>query len=395
MADAGIGEAAAAEGAKGAGEAAGAEAAGAAAAGDAAAGGALGTLGAGAGTATATGLGEIGSTAGMLGASEAFDAGTALSGTALSGANAAGAGALSASAPFLSGTSAAGAGLAGGEALTSSVPYLPGVTDSTSAFVNGAANTAAADTGAGGAFSSYLPVTSSAAPLSTDLASSFGLPASGDLAALNTAASSLPASTFPTGVDAVGSSGLGGIAGNFSDWASKNPLQAAMLGLSGFNALSAPKIPSAAGHALDNANAMTDEARQVISSGGTSSPAWQQAKSSIDQRINEYVKNTAAQIKQNAVNSGMGGENSMVVREQLNNLQQQAETQRQQLYQQELSQIVSQSVSELTGGNQTLSSIAQMQLGQSNEAKQAASQTAQLAIMLGQLSKSPSAVGGS
>jgi hypothetical protein len=282
----------------------------------------------------------------------------------------------------------------GGASALSSVPYLPGVTDSASAFVSGAGDSIAggvAGEAAPGAFSSFLPVTSSASPLSTDLASSFGLAPSSDLAALNTAASGLPAGTFPTGVDSVGSSGfdLSGAAGNLGSWIEKNPAQAAMLGLSGVNALSTPKLPSAANNALDNASSMTQQAQQIISSGGTSSPAWGQQKSSIDQNINQQLTNAIAQLRQSAVNNGMGGANSMVVQEQINNLQQQAETQRQQLYSQALSQIVSQSVLELTGGNQTLSSIAQMQLSQSDEAKQSASQTAQLALMLGQLSKSP------
>ena len=44
---------------------------------------------------------------------------------------------------------------------------------------------------------------------------------------------------------------------------------------------------------------------------------------------------------------------------------------------------VSQSVSAMTSGNQTLSSIAQMQLGQSEAAKNMASQTAEMASLIG------------
>ncbi len=374
MADAGVGEAAAAEGAKTAGEVAAAEGAGAAAAGTAAEGAGAAAAGSAAGGA-ATG---IGSTAGMLTAADAAAAGTALSDTALSESILAGTGAASASTPVLGAAGAAAGADALGAGIAEGVPFLPGVAENVTAE---------------SALGSFLPVSGQVTPLSAELAASLGL--SSDLTA---ATSALPASTFPVGVDAVGSGAtdfsLGDMASNFGSWIEKNPAQAALLGFSGINALSTPKLPPAANTALSNASAMTQQAQQTIASGGTSSPAWPQQKASIDQQINQYVKNTEAHIKQSAVNSGMGGADSMVVRQQLNNLQQQAETQRQAMYQQALSQIVSQSVAELTGGNQTLSSIAHMELGQSQEARQSAAQTAQLAIMLGQMSKTPSTGGG-
>ena len=69
--------------------------------------------------------------------------------------------------------------------------------------------------------------------------------------------------------------------------------------------------------------------------------------------------------------------------------QQEAEIQdlqAQQQYAQAAAQNLQAAVSELTGGNQTLTSVAQMQLAQQNASRQQAVQLAQLAAMLNQSS---------
>ncbi len=121
----------------------------------------------------------------------------------------------------------------------------------------------------------------------------------------------------------------------------------------------------------------------MISSGGTNTPTWNTQKASIDSQISEQLNSAIEQLKQSAANSGMGGANSAVVQQKIAQLQQQATTQRQQLYAEAQQRNVANAVAELTGGNQTLGSIAQMQMGQSSAAQQSAAQTAELALLLG------------
>ena len=67
----------------------------------------------------------------------------------------------------------------------------------------------------------------------------------------------------------------------------------------------------------------------------------------------------------------------------------QLEQQRQALYLQAQQQNVAQAVTVLTGGNQVLDQIAQMQLNQSDQARAAASQTAELALLLASGTSNP------
>ena len=335
MADAGVGEAAAAEGAKSAGEATAVDA-GAAGAADVGAGAGLGAA-AGIGNTAIAGAGlgadAVGTGAGLGAAEGLGDA--ALSGSNL-GADAIGAGGgLTALAPSVGADtlpSLAGAGI--GDVAGIGVDAMP----SPAAF-------------------GALPDTSSVGTLGSTSGINFGTP------------------TFADQLSGAGNKAL--------TWAENNPAQAALLGISGFNVLHTPALPSAAQTALGSSTQAVEQAQGILASGGTSSPLWASSKASIDQNIDAQLKNATEALMQNAANSGMGGANSAVVQQQINSMRQQAETQRQTMYNQTLQQIVSQAVSELSGGNQTLGSIAQMQMSQSAQAQQAASQTAELALLLG------------
>jgi hypothetical protein len=174
----------------------------------------------------------------------------------------------------------------------------------------------------------------------------------------------------------------------FGSWISqpKNAITAGMLGLAGVNAIMTPKLPSAANTALGAAGPAVQAAQSVIQSGGMSGPAWTQQKASIDASIQQQLQQLTDQIKQNAATSGQGTTNSGLVQQQIAQATEQLETQRQQLYMQAAEQNVQTAVSELTGGNATLSSIASMQLAQSNTARQQSAQLAQLAAALNQSS---------
>ena len=329
MADAGVGEAAAAEGAKSAGEATAVDA-GAAGAADVGAGAGLGAA-AGIGNTAIAGAGlgadAVGTGAGLGAAEGLGDA--ALSGSNL-GADAIGAGGgLTALAPSVG---------------ADTLPSLAGAGIGVDAMPSPAAFGA-------------LPDTSSVGTLGSTSGINFGTP------------------TFADQLSGAGNKAL--------TWAENNPAQAALLGISGFNVLHTPALPSAAQTALGSSTQAVEQAQGILASGGTSSPLWASSKASIDQNIDAQLKNATEALMQNAANSGMGGANSAVVQQQINSMRQQAETQRQTMYNQTLQQIVSQAVSELSGGNQTLGSIAQMQMSQSAQAQQAASQTAELALLLG------------
>jgi hypothetical protein len=234
----------------------------------------------------------------------------------------------------------------------------------------------------------FLPVTGSPggfggmAPLTGDVASQLGI-SSGDLTPTPPVSSPMVPDTplGPTGV--VNPAGVGGAPDGSGEWISKNQLQAGLLGMSVYNGTRQPKLSSAAQTALGASSAAVQDAQGIIQSGGTSSPLWATQKASIDQQVNTNLQNAIAQMVQSAQNSGMGGRDSGVVQQQINKLTTDAETQRQALYNQVLSQIVSTAVTELNGGNQTLGSIAQMQMSQSEQARAAASQTAELALLLG------------
>lgn len=376
-----------------------------------------------AGTGLAAGVGEGLTLAGATGTGAGLAA-TAGEGLTLAGATGAGAG-LTVPAGFdIAG--GIGAGLGAGSALpagfggaSAAVPGAPG------GEIAGSGLTIPASMGGASMPSaSFLPVTGAGpgiSSLSPELAQSLGVvqqapaelvgsggaagmtaPAGFDIApgvggsgldsVATGAAGGATGMTPPPGFDIAPNAGRAGTGfmdtlksgfGKVGEWAMKNPAQAGMLGLSGINALHTPQLPGAAKSALNASSSAVQQAQGILASGGTSSPQWQTQKGAIDQSIDASLRNAIEQMVQQAQNSGQGGRDSAVVQQQINRLQQQADTQRQQLYSQALSQIVSNAVAEMSGGNATLGSIAQMQMAGSQEARQSAAQTAELALLLG------------
>lgn len=236
----------------------------------------------------------------------------------------------------------------------------------------------------------FLPVTSGSTPLSPDVASMLGVDTGAGVGADATTVagtgggadlSTMGLDTTLTTGDAGGAGG-GGIGSDAWKWIKAHPVQAGQLGLAGMNAFRQPALPSAGKTAQGAATAEVQSAQGVIASGGTSSPQWQAMKSSIDAQISANLQNAMEAMQQQMANSGMGGTNSAVVQQKMFQLTQQAETERAALYEQALGQIVSQAVSELSGGNATLTQIANMQLAQSQQARQVAAQTAELSLLL-------------
>ena len=253
--------------------------------------------------------------------------------------------------------------------------------------------------------STFLPVTSGGAALSADMANALGIQQG-----LGASPAVAPTGVSPsvpdfggTGMDpaTVGPDSnwldkLQALGGKAMTWAGNNPLSTAALGLTAKNLLTTPKLPSAAQTAFGASSAAVQQAEGILNSGGTSSPQWTTMKASIDSQIDQQLKTAMAQMQQTAANNGQGGANSAVVQQQMAALQQQATAQKEQLYSKALSDIVSQALTEMTGGDQTLGQIAQLQLGQSNNATQTASQTANLALQLARLNQpqSPAPAGG-
>lgn len=440
------GTVAAGEGAKDAGEAsAGAEAgkgAGEAAAGlgaaDAGAGaaGAFGgadalTAGLGAGAA-ADAAGTAGLTAGLdtagLGAAGAAGASDLTAGLGAAGAGGAGAttAALGADAiPELTVTGTAGAG-AGAGGLTAALPAagaaglaaagaggggsgIPGGTSGVGADTGAPSATSdigppsPSDTGGG-----FLPATSDASVsgLSPDLAQSFGIspPSAVTTGSPDITDPSIFGGGDPTAAQIPASAGggadtgdlgfgpgeatSGGGSGNFLNSVEKylkdpkNLASLGLLGISGVNALSKPKLPGADQTALNAASGGVQSAESVIQSGGTATAEWASQKSSIDATINQQIKQQTQAIQQAAASNGEGGANSGIVQQQIASMTQNANVQRQQLYAQAQQQNVSAALSELSGSDSILTSIGNTQLAQSTEARNAAAQTASLALQL-------------
>jgi hypothetical protein len=164
------------------------------------------------------------------------------------------------------------------------------------------------------------------------------------------------------------------------------PATAGLLGISGLQALSKPKLPQAAQDLQKTAGPGAAAATSVIQSGGTGSPAWTTQKASIDATIDQQIKEQTQAMLQNAQNSGTGAD-SQVTQQQINKLKTQLETQRQTLYAQAQAQNVQAALSELGISDQALSQVANTQFQQSAQARQGAAQTASLAIMLAALGK--------
>jgi len=187
------------------------------------------------------------------------------------------------------------------------------------------------------------------------------------------------------GADVIGTDQGGGLL----DWLKtpKNALTAGSLGLTGLSALKAAQLPSAARTALGVAGSAVKDAQTAIATGGRGSPLWAAQKSAIDASIDQQIENASAAMQQTMANAGMGDpKNSGIAQEQLQEIKSQLETQRQMLYDQALQQIVNNAVSELTGANQTLLSVAQMQMNSDRFALQLAATGAQLAARLQTLS---------
>lgn len=177
------------------------------------------------------------------------------------------------------------------------------------------------------------------------------------------------------GTGAAGAAGGGGFLNNLGtgllNFAKKNPLTLAQLGLSAIEGTRTPALPSSLkalqGSALQNMNL----ANSIIQSGGTSAPSWSGQKATIDAQIDQQIKQGTEAILQNAANSGLG-QNSLVVQQQINGLKAQLQQQQQQQYQQVLNSYVSEATSLLTGSDSALGSIGQTQLAQDTQAQQLA-----------------------
>jgi hypothetical protein len=177
--------------------------------------------------------------------------------------------------------------------------------------------------------------------------------------------------------------------GGFLKWAEnpKNALTLGMLGVSGMNALFPPKLPSAARQALGTAGGDVQTASTVINTGGTGSPSWPGMKANIDAQVDQFIQQQTESIKQAAANAGEQGPGvpTGVTSQQIASMTAQANTQREAMYQQALGQLVSEAVTELTGANSVLASIANMQMAEEQQARSSAGQTAELALLLQQL----------
>jgi len=165
----------------------------------------------------------------------------------------------------------------------------------------------------------------------------------------------------------------------------KNDLQLGGLGLSLLTGLKKPQLPGATQTAMGNATALAPQAQSTLASGGMSGPIWQQQKASIDATIEQEMQQAMETAKQQMANSGMGGNNSAVVQQQLQAIQQKFNTQRQQLYMQAAQQNVSQAMSELTQADSTLMGVGNLQLQQSEAARNQALNIALLTMKLGSM----------
>lgn len=242
---------------------------------------------------------------------------------------------------------------------------------------------------------SLLPATSptSTAPLDPALAQQLGIdfslgsaPAAGGPgfdASLLSGSAAGGGAEIPTimGGAGTGGGGAGGFMGQLGSYLS-NPSHLASLGLGGLSlagALSKPQLPGQANTASAANTAASNAAQSVITGGGTASPNWAGQKSSIDASVAQELQDQSAALQQNAANTGQSG---MVVQQQLNKLKQTLETQRQVLYEQAQRDNVNTAIAELTGSNQALMGISELQMRQDAAAQQASSQLAELALLL-------------
>lgn len=164
------------------------------------------------------------------------------------------------------------------------------------------------------------------------------------------------------------------------------PATAGLLGISGLQALSKPKTPQASRTLEGTASAGSQQSNAVIQSGGTASPAWTQQKASIDATVDQQIQQQTQAILQQAQNSGQGADSQVTI-QQINKLKTQLETQRQALYAQAQGQNVQAALQQLGISDQALSGVAAAQYKASQDARNSAGQTAQMALMLQSLSR--------
>lgn len=148
------------------------------------------------------------------------------------------------------------------------------------------------------------------------------------------------------------------------------------LGASAYSFLHKPSLPDAAKQAYGVSAQAVKQAQTVIASGGMGTPLWNTQKQAIDAQIDQQISNMTRAIQQNAQNSGMGGSNSAAVQAMISDATGRLNAQRQQMYDQVLQNNVQNAVAELTGGNQTLMSIAQLQWQEDQYAQQLAASIA-------------------
>lgn len=152
----------------------------------------------------------------------------------------------------------------------------------------------------------------------------------------------------------------------------KGAIGAGLLGSNLYGLLNKPKLPGAAQSALNAAGPAVSQAQSIIQTGGMGSPIWSTQKAAIDAQVDQEIKNMTSAILQTSINSGMGGSNSAAAQEQIATLTDKMNAQRQTLYDQALQMNVNNAVSELTGANQTLMAVAQLQMEQDQWAQQLA-----------------------
>ena len=188
-----------------------------------------------------------------------------------------------------------------------------------------------------------------------------------------------------TGIGDTAAGGASGGGNSLMSWLTnpKNAATAGLLGLSLKSALTRPNLPSSLSTANAAATSAVQNATPIIQSGGTATPEWTSQKASIDATINQQIQQQTEAILQAAASSGEGNANSGIVQQQVQTMTANLNVQRQQLYLQAQQQNVSAALSELSGGDQVLTSIGATQLQQSEEAQALAAQTAELALMLG------------
>lgn len=184
------------------------------------------------------------------------------------------------------------------------------------------------------------------------------------------------------------------LAGKGADWAGNNPLTLAKMGIAGYTALHKTPLTDTQKTLANQSTAGASAATAMIQSGGTGGPQWTQQKASIDASIDQQIQQAKQQILQNAQNSGQGADSQVTV-QQIQKMQQQAETMRQQQYMAAQQQNVQTALSQLGISDSGLQSVANAEFQNNKQAQSTASDTAQLALMMNQMQKPTATAGAS